>query len=42
MPIRFGDAHTMVKLAEMTAKNEGFGKELAKGSYRLAEKCGRP
>lgn len=42
MPIRFGDAHTMVKLAEMTAKNEGFGKELAKGSYRLAEKCGHP
>ncbi len=42
MPIRFGDAHTMVKLAEMTAKNEGFGKELAQGSYRLAEKCGHP
>lgn len=42
MPIRFGDAHTMVKLAEMTAKNEGFGKELALGSYRLAEKCGHP
>lgn len=42
MPIRFGDTHTMVKLAEMTAKNEGFGKELAKGSYRLAEKCGHP
>ena len=42
MPIRFGDAHTMVKLAEMTAKNEGFGKELARGSYRLAEKCGHP
>ena len=42
MPIRFGDAHTMVKLAELTAKNEGFGKELAQGSYRLAEKCGHP
>lgn len=42
MPLRFGDAHAMVKLAEMTAKNEGFGKELAQGSYRLAEKCGHP
>ncbi len=25
IPIRFGDAATMVRLAEMTGKNEGFG-----------------
>lgn len=42
MPLRFGDAAAMVKLAEMTGKNEGFGKELAQGSYRLAEKHGHP
>lgn len=42
MPIRFGDTPTMMKLVEMTAKNEGFGKELALGSYRLAEKYGHP
>lgn len=41
-PIRFGDAAAMVRLTEMTAKNEGFGKELARGSYRLAEKYGHP
>ena len=42
IPVRFGDAATMVKLAEMTGKNEGFGKQLAMGSYRLAEKYGHP
>lgn len=40
--IRFGDAATMVKLAELTGKNEGFGAQLALGSYRLAEKYGHP
>ncbi|MEF9941106.1 MAG: aldehyde ferredoxin oxidoreductase family protein [Lachnospiraceae bacterium] len=42
IPIRFGDAAVMVQLAEMTGKNEGFGKELAWGSYRLADKYGHP
>lgn len=42
IPIRFGDAETMVKLAEMTGKNEGFGAQLALGSYRVAEKYGHP
>lgn len=42
IPLKFGDAHAMVKLAELTGKNEGFGKQLAMGSYRLAEKYGHP
>jgi aldehyde:ferredoxin oxidoreductase len=40
--LRFGDPHAIVKLTEMTGKNEGFGKTLALGSYRLAEKYGHP
>jgi aldehyde:ferredoxin oxidoreductase len=42
MPLKFGDAATMVKLVEMAAKKEGFGKDIALGSYRLAEKYGHP
>ena len=34
--LRFGDADAIVKLTEMTGKGEGFGKDLALGSYRLA------
>lgn len=41
-PLRFGDAAAMVKCAELTGKGEGFGKQLAMGSYRLAEKYGHP
>jgi len=40
--LRFGDARAIVDLTEMTGKNEGFGKLLALGSYRLAEKYGHP
>lgn len=40
--LRFGDAQAIVDLTEAVGKNEGFGKELAKGSYRLAEKYGHP
>jgi aldehyde:ferredoxin oxidoreductase len=40
--LRFGDPHAIVKLAEATGKGEGFGKVLALGSYRLAEKYGHP
>ncbi len=42
MEIRFGDADAIVKLTEMMGKGEGIGKELAEGSYRLAEKYGHP
>ena len=41
-PLRFGDPHAIVKLTESVGRNEGFGKILALGSYRLAEKYGRP
>jgi len=40
--LRFGDAQAIVDLTEAVGKNVGFGKELAKGSYRLAEKYGHP
>ena len=38
----FGDANAIVDLTEATVKNEGFGKTLKLGSYRLAEKYGHP
>jgi aldehyde:ferredoxin oxidoreductase len=40
--LRFGDADGMVRLTEMMGYREGFGNLLADGSYRLAEKYGRP
>lgn len=40
--LTWGDADAVVKLTELTGKNEGFGKTLALGSYRLAEKYGHP
>lgn len=41
-PLRFGDAHAVVNLTEAVGKNEGFGKMLALGSYRMAEHYGHP
>lgn len=38
----WGDAETMVELVRKTAYREGFGDELAEGSYRLGEKYGHP
>ncbi|MCL2558835.1 MAG: aldehyde ferredoxin oxidoreductase family protein, partial [Treponema sp.] len=40
--LAFGDAAAIVELTEKVGRNEGFGKELAKGSYRMAEKYGAP
>ena len=40
MTLRFGAAEDLAKAVEMTAKGEGFGKELALGSRRLCEKYG--
>ncbi len=40
--LRFGSAEAMVKLAELTARGEGFGKEIGLGSKRLCAKYGRP
>lgn len=37
MRINFGSSEALVKLTEMTAKGEGFGKKIALGSHRLAE-----
>jgi len=42
LEIRFGDAETMVELVRLTGLREGFGSQLADGSYRLAEKYGHP
>jgi len=42
MPIPFGNAEAIVKLTEMMGKAEGFGKLMAEGSYRMAEKYGHP
>jgi aldehyde:ferredoxin oxidoreductase len=38
----FGSAQALITLAEMTAKGEGFGKELGTGSARMCAKYGRP
>jgi aldehyde:ferredoxin oxidoreductase len=38
----WGDADAIVRLTELTGRNEGFGKDLALGSWRLAEKYGHP
>jgi aldehyde:ferredoxin oxidoreductase len=40
--LNFGDAEAMVALTEQTGLREGFGNQLAEGSYRLAQKYGHP
>lgn len=40
--LKFGNAAALVELVEKTAYKEGFGKYLALGSKRLAEKFGAP
>jgi len=40
--LKFGSAEALCQVAEMTAKGEGFGKDLGLGSKRLCEKYGRP
>lgn len=42
MELKFGSAEALVWATEMTAKGEGFGKDLGLGSKRLTEKYGRP
>ncbi|NLN21697.1 MAG: aldehyde ferredoxin oxidoreductase family protein [Syntrophomonadaceae bacterium] len=42
LPLRFGDAAAMVELTRQAAYREGFGNEIAEGSYRLASKYGHP
>jgi len=39
---KFGSAQALAHFAEITAKGEGFGKEIGQGSKRLTEKYGHP
>jgi aldehyde:ferredoxin oxidoreductase len=39
---KFGSAQALAYFAEVTAKGEGFGKEIGQGSKRLCEKYGHP
>lgn len=40
--LKFGNADAMVEMTRATAYREGFGNEIADGSFRLATKYGRP
>lgn len=40
--LKFGSAEALAKLTELTAKGEGFGRDIGMGSKRLCEKYGRP
>jgi aldehyde:ferredoxin oxidoreductase len=42
MDAPFGSSQALVELAQMTARGEGFGKELGLGSARLCAKYGKP
>ncbi|WP_461206776.1 aldehyde ferredoxin oxidoreductase family protein [Clostridium sp. DL1XJH146] len=42
LDLKFGNPDVIVEVAKMTALREGFGDEIALGSYRLAEKYGHP
>jgi aldehyde:ferredoxin oxidoreductase len=42
MELKFGSAEALVWAAEITAKGEGFGKDLGLGSRRMCEKYGHP
>jgi aldehyde:ferredoxin oxidoreductase len=41
-PVRWGDARRLVDLVRLTGLRQGFGEQLAEGSYRLAERYGHP
>ena len=41
-PVHWGDGSRLVELTRMTGLREGFGDQLAGGSYRLAERYGHP
>ena len=40
--LNFGSSDALCKMAELTARGEGFGKELGLGSKRFCEKYGHP
>jgi len=41
-PLRFGDHDAVIAMLKKMAYSEGFGKDLAQGSYRMCEKYGHP
>jgi aldehyde:ferredoxin oxidoreductase len=41
-PLKFGDHDAMIEMVRKMAYREGFGDDLAMGSFRLAEKYGHP
>jgi len=41
-PLRFGDGDTVITMVQKMAYREGFGDQLAEGSFRLAEKYNHP
>lgn len=41
-PLNFGDADAMIEMVGRMGRREGFGTEMAEGSYRLALKYGHP
>jgi len=41
-PLKWGDGEALVELTRMTGNREGFGDQLAEGSYRLADFYGHP
>jgi aldehyde:ferredoxin oxidoreductase len=40
--LKFGNAHALTDIAELTGRGEGFGAEIGLGSKRLCEKYGHP
>ncbi len=41
-PLKFGDHDAVIDMIKKMATREGFGNDLAQGSYRLCEKYGHP
>jgi len=41
-PLRFGDADAMLEMVRLTAHRQGFGDQIAQGSWRLASHYGHP
>ena len=42
LDLSFGNAEALEQMAAMTARRQGFGADLAEGSFRLAARRGRP
>jgi aldehyde:ferredoxin oxidoreductase len=41
-PLPFGDADGMIEMVRLAARRQGFGDEIAQGSWRLASQYGHP